>query len=133
MIILSMGCGTPQEPSVVQTFAAPEPAAEDAALLRLGRSQFTRCRSCHSLKPGTSTLFGPHLAGIVGRRAASVEDFDYSDEVKALDFDWDTERLDAWLAAPDTIAPGMCKTFAGIAKPEKRRALIAYMEAEGRP
>ena len=75
------------------------------------------------------TLTGPHLEGIVGRRAAALPGFLYSQTLRAHDFIWDETRLDAFLESPHKLNPGMCLTFMGLPRPEDRAALIAYLKA----
>ena len=38
-----------------------------------------------------------------GRRAGSVTDFNYSDELKAARITWDAMMLDKWLTNPDAV------------------------------
>ena len=109
----------------------PAPAAAPQAespQLRRGRLLYLQCRACHELKPSGAALVGPHLAGIVGRKAAAVAGFAYSPALAAQSFAWDRERLDRWLAAPGKMLPGNTMAFAGIASAEDRAALIAYLE-----
>lgn len=74
-----------------------------------GAIVFKTCQSCHSLDPAKTGMAGPHLAGLKARVLGSVEGFDYSPAfraAKAQGLSWDKERLEAYLADPDTIAPG---------------------------
>jgi cytochrome c len=107
--------------------AAPAPPAESPQLKR-GRLLYLQCRACHELKPSGAVLVGPHLAGIVGRKAAGVAGFVYSPALASQSFDWDRERLDRWLASPGKMLPGNAMAFAGIANADDRTALIAYLE-----
>ena len=107
--------------------AAPAPPAESPQLKR-GRLLYLQCRACHELKPSGAALVGPHLAGIVGRKAAAVAGFAYSPALAGQSFAWDRERLDRWLAAPGKMLPGNTMAFAGLASAEDRAALIAYLE-----
>jgi cytochrome c len=66
--------------------AAPAFAAGDAAK---GEKEFMKCKACHSIVADDGTAIvkggkvGPNLYGVVGRPAASVADFAYSDILKA--------------------------------------------------
>lgn len=115
----------------------PVASAEDATeerqrLLADGKGQFLRCKSCHALDAAAPPPFGgalgPHLEAIVGRPAASVEGFEYTDELRALDLVWDEETLDQWLQEPQAMVPAMCEPFTGMADPEHRAALVAYLK-----
>ena len=88
---------------------------------------FLRCVGCHGLNANEPPKFGPSLHGIVGRRAASLPDFAYSAEFKAVSWTWTAEQLEQWLATPQAIVPGMCMPFMGIANAEERRALVEYL------
>ena len=72
-----------------------------------GERQFQRCYSCHSVDPNeTGQLQGPSLFRIVGRRAASVAGFEYSDAMKAKGargLVWTPEALDRFMADPDAF------------------------------
>ena len=52
-----------------------------------GRQVFKKCAVCHSLEPG-KTLVGPSLAGVVGRKAGSEPDYDYSPAMKQSGLVW---------------------------------------------
>jgi cytochrome c2 len=101
-------------------------------LAAAGRSQFLHCNSCHvvdaAAPPPFGDSLGPHLEGIVGRPAASVEGFAYTEELQAMDLVWDEETLDSWLRQPQAMVPSMCEPFTGIASPKSRKALIAFLK-----
>lgn len=105
--------------------AMAEPGGPTPA--QVGKKHFIRCVACHTTSATGRPMTGPHLEGIVGRKAASLPNFDYSDGLRDQDFIWDEVRLDAFLKSPQATHPGMCLTFNGLAKPEDRAALIAYL------
>ncbi|MDP3488599.1 MAG: cytochrome c family protein [Phenylobacterium sp.] len=113
-----------------QAMLAALPAPYNTGDLDNGRRQFGLCRSCHTIAEGGPNLTGPNLYGVFGRPAASVEGYRYSDALQSAGFMWDAERLDAWLANPRTYLPGNRMTFAGLADPQKRVDLIAYLKVE---
>lgn len=121
---------TPQQR---QTILASLPAPYNAADLENGRRAFGACRSCHSIAPSGENLIGPHLYGVFGRRAGSVNGFEYSDAVRNAGFTWDFEHLDHWLDNPRTFLPGTRMSFAGLHDADRRRDLIAYLRVEGSP
>ncbi|MCK9541919.1 MAG: c-type cytochrome [Novosphingobium sp.] len=108
--------------------AANAASADPAPAAQAGKRHFIRCVACHSMSAAARPMTGPHLEGIVGRRAASLPDFTYSDALRDRDFVWDEERLDAFLKSPQSAHPGMCLTFNGLPRPEDRAALIAYLK-----
>jgi cytochrome c len=103
-----------------------------AADLAKGREQFKKCEACHSLEPGVNKI-GPHLAGLFGRKAGSVEGYAYSTALKNSDIVWDEKTLDEYIAAPAKMVKGGKMVFAGIAKPEDRENLIAFLKEATKP
>ncbi|RVT94762.1 c-type cytochrome [Sphingomonas crocodyli] len=98
-------------------------AAGDAAK---GKTVFARCMACHKTVAGQNGL-GPSMAGIVGRKAATVAGFNYSPAMKGSGLTWTTANLDAYLTKPTAKVPGTRMIFMGIPKPEDRENLIAYL------
>jgi len=111
---------------------ALQAGAAAAADIAKGREQFKKCAACHSLEPGV-TKIGPHLAGLFGRKAGSVEGFAYSTAMKNSGIVWDEQTLDAYIAAPSKVVKGGKMVFAGIAKPEDRADLIAFLKEATKP
>jgi nitrite reductase (NO-forming) len=58
-----------------------------------GRQVFRKCQACHSLDPGKAML-GPSLAGIMGRKAGSLPNYNYSTAMKQANISWDVKKLD---------------------------------------
>ena len=48
-----------------------------------GQSVFRQCRACHQIGASAKNLVGPQLNGIVGRKAGTVDGFNYSEANKA--------------------------------------------------
>lgn len=70
---------------------------------------FNYCVSCHSVDPAETGLLGPNLRGVVGRRAGTLADFDYSPAMRAAGDEglvWTREALKAFLANPPAVVPG---------------------------
>jgi cytochrome c len=103
--------------------------ASESGLVEAGKKQFRRCAACHTVSAAARPALGPHLEGIVGRTAGSVEGFEYSELLRDQSFVWDEARLDEWLEHPAEVMPGMCQAFMGLRKPEDRAALIAFLKA----
>jgi len=93
-----------------------------------GEQIFRRyCMVCHDIEPGKNKL-GPSLAGIVGRKSASVADFSYSDAMQAAGLTWDEQSLDQYLADPRGKVPGNKMLFPGVKNADERKALIDYLK-----
>jgi cytochrome c len=82
-----------------------------------------RCGGCHS---ATKDKVGPRLAGVVGRAAASVPSFPYSDALRSSHIVWNEKTLDQWLAGPDLFVPNSEMEFR-MPSAEERKAVIAYL------
>ena len=99
-------------------------AQEDGARL------FEPCRACHSLDPAAQGLPGPHLSALIRRKVGSDPAFDYSPALrKARDegLTWDTSRLDAFLADPAKMFPGLWMSMRGIEDAAERQALVRFL------
>lgn len=99
-------------------------AAGDPAL---GKTQFNKCAACHSIKAGENKI-GPSLHGIVGRPSHSIENYNYSEPMKAYNVTWDVATLDKYLIDPRGTVVGTKMVFAGLKKDDERANLIAYLE-----
>ena len=89
---------------------------------------FERCLACHAGTEATKDL-GPNLAGVVGRKAGSREDFRYSRALARSGITWDEASLDAFLKAPDQFVPGTRMPFEGLASDAERAAIVQYLKS----
>ncbi len=92
-----------------------------------GRQLFIRCMNCHTVEKNGKTRVGPNLFGIVGRKIASLPDFNYSPALKAEEGVWDREKLNHFLARPRHAVRGTNMTYRGILSPHDREDLIAWL------
>ncbi|HET9427706.1 MAG TPA: c-type cytochrome [Allosphingosinicella sp.] len=105
--------------------AAPPPID-----LARGEILYRQCFACHALEPDANTPAGPTLSGIVGRRIASEQGFDYSPALRRLAGEqprWSPELLDRFLQDPEAVAPGTEMGFPGLTAEEDRDALIGWL------
>ena len=117
---------------------APGPAAEKVEKPSLslaptgnatvGRQVYRKCQACHSLEAGKNTL-GPSLAGIVGRKAGQIPNYNYSPALKNSTVVWDLASLDAYLTDPQKFIPGNKMPFPGLKTENERKEVIAYLAA----
>lgn len=124
MALTACGSNAPEQAS---QGSGDTPAATDATPGSRPPAMFALCQSCHSVQPGRNGI-GPSLAGMVGRKAASVEGFSYSPALRAANLTWDRTTLDQWLAGPMKMVPGTRMVYAGMVDPAKRQEMIDYME-----
>jgi len=103
-----------------------------AASAEDGQQLFAPCRACHSLDPAEHGMPGPNLAGLVGHRVGGDPSFDYSPALrKAHDegLRWDAARLDAFLADPAAMFPGLWMSMRGIEDATERQVLVRFLAA----
>jgi hypothetical protein len=104
----------------------PAPPPEDPAH---GKILFQQsCALCHStgLDARPAPGQGPTLAGVLGRRAASLPNFGYTKAMESSHLTWDAATLGQFLAGPAALVPGTMMVVA-IPSPEDRRDLIAFL------
>ena len=109
---------------VLATMAAGSAIAAD---VEAGKTAFKKCALCHTAEAGKNKI-GPSLFGIVGRKSATLEDFNYSEAMKKFDHTWDEGTLDEYLADPRATVPGTKMIFPGIKDKVEREDVIAYLE-----
>jgi cytochrome c len=99
-----------------------------AADANAGKEVFTKkCAMCHSVEAGKNKM-GPSLAGVVGRKAGTAPDYNYSDAMKGYGKEWTAETLEPWLTDPKATVPGTKMVFAGLKNKDDRDNVIAYLE-----
>ena len=98
-----------------------------AADVDAGKREFKKCALCHTTEPGTNKI-GPSLFGVVGRKSATLENFNYSEAMKKFDHTWDEASLDEYLTDPRATVPGTKMIFPGIKDKTERDDVIAYLE-----
>jgi cytochrome c len=101
--------------------AAPQP--DGATLFANQRA------TCHTLNPNDPPRQGPNLAYVYGRKAGSVAGFAYGKGVASVDFVWDEQHLDAWLAHPQAVIPGTVMAY-GQANPAIRKQIIDWFKEQ---
>jgi cytochrome c len=98
-----------------------------AADVEAGKTAFKKCALCHTTEAGKNKI-GPSLFGIVGRKSATLENFNYSEAMKKFDHTWDEGTLDEYLTDPRATVPGTKMIFLGIKDKTERDDVIAYLE-----
>lgn len=107
------------DPAYAEVAATADPVA--------GEKTFAKCKSCHNAEGKNGV--GPHLNGVVGRHHGAVEGFAYSTAMQGLTaVVWTPEAIYGFLKAPKVSIPGTKMSFAGLASPQDRANVIAYLE-----
>jgi cytochrome c len=91
-----------------------------------GEVRFQECAACHKLDPGSNGV-GPSLHGIFARKAGELADFRYSPALKRSGITWSPQTLETYLTDPQALVPGNRMPYAGMADPQDRADLIAYL------
>jgi cytochrome c len=98
------------------------PAHADAAA---GKTAFVECSACHSVNDSNGV--GPHLNGVIGRKAGSVAGFGYSSAMKQSNIVWNAASLENFLANPQKAIPGNQMPFPGVPDATQRADIAAYL------
>ena len=102
---------------------AQQPASGEAGHQAFNNS----CRTCHSMKEGDNRL-GPNLNKIVGRKAGSLPNYNYSSSMKEAGFNWDQDKLTRFMVKPDEVVSGhKMQPYGGISAEEAAK-VVAYLQ-----
>ena len=122
--ILAVGMGAAIASAAI---AAPASKGDPAR----GQQLFTRCAACHKIGPNPARSIGPALNGVVGRAAGGEPGYRYSPAMKASGITWDEASIDKLLQGPSKLVPGTKMIFPGMAAPQDRADVIAYLKQYG--
>jgi cytochrome c len=102
----------------------------EAGDLKVGQEVFSaECAECHSVRDGKQKK-GPSVFGVMGRKAATVQGFDYSEALRKSEWVWDTERMRFYLQQPAKKAnPGGKMKYEGLVDPVALDALLEYLQS----
>lgn len=105
-------------------------SAQDA---KAGAKVFKKCRSCHTIGEGAKNKVGPHLNGMFGRTAGSIEGFKYSKAMRARGADglvWNNQNFIEFITKPKKFIKKTRMGFGGLRKEKDRLNLIAFLKAQ---
>ena len=102
--------------------------AQDAAA---GETVFKKCKACHQVGEGAKNMVGPNLSGVVGRKAGTVDGFNYSDANKGSGITWDEATLKEYLKNPKAKVPGTKMAFPGLSSDDDINNVVAYLKQFG--
>ena len=99
-----------------------------------GAQVFGACVACHTLTPDEGNRAGPTLAGIFGRRIASLPGYHFSEALKELDIVWTPETVaKLFEVGPATYTPGTKMPEQTIGSAKDREALVRFLEKATHP
>jgi cytochrome c len=103
--------------------------AQDAAA---GEQVFKRmCSPCHDIGEDAKTKLGPPQNGLDGRKAGTIEGFNYSPANKNSGIIWGDETFAKYIKAPMQEMPGTRMAFVGIKNDKDISDLWAYLKSFG--
>lgn len=108
--------------------------AEGTGDAEAGRRVFNQCRACHTIDEGGRNGVGPNLYGIVGRRTASLQNYNYSENMRELGASghvWTIENLRPYLTNPKSIVPRTKMSFPGLRNETQLNDLLAFLQTQG--
>lgn len=117
---------------VIATLSAMgAPAWADGDVAK-GEMVFKKCAACHSAADKTNKV-GPYLSGLIGRKVASAETYNYSAGMKEFGEGgavWDEKTLDTYLADPKGLVERTKMAFPGLKEASDRADLIAFLKTK---
>ena len=118
---------TGEQTEMIGAGAADDPLAGYAG--DPGAEVFRACVACHALAPGESNRAGPSLAGIFGRRIATLPGYNFSPALKQLDIVWTPETVGKLFeVGPAQYTPGTKMPEQRIGAAADRKALTDFLE-----
>ena len=94
-----------------------------------GADIFRACVACHTLGADQANRAGPTLAGIFGRRIATVPGYNFSESLKRLDIVWTPETVSKLFEiGPSAYTPGTKMPEQRIGSEQDRAALVQFLE-----
>ncbi|HXW41091.1 MAG TPA: c-type cytochrome [Xanthobacteraceae bacterium] len=94
-----------------------------------GAEVFRACVACHTLKPDEGERAGPTLAGLMGRRIATLPGYNFSPALKKLDIVWTPETVSKLFElGPAIYTPGTKMPQQTLGSAADRAALVKFLE-----
>jgi len=94
-----------------------------------GADVFRACIACHTLRPEQANRAGPTLAGIFGRRIATLPGYNFSEALRRLDIVWTPETVSKLFeVGPALYTPGTKMPEQRIGSEQDRAALVQFLE-----
>ena len=98
-----------------------------------GAEVYRACVACHTLEADGGPRAGPTLAGIFGRRIASLPGYDFSPALKKMDIVWTPETLSKLFEiGPAAYTPGTKMPEQRVGA-EDRKALVEFLKKATQP
>ena len=93
-----------------------------------GKHYFLRkCSSCHDEFKSETHGKGPNLWNVMGRKAGTAPEFDYSNAMRQSGHLWNYATLNYYLTDTKKAVPGRIMNFKGIKKDKDRAKLLLFL------
>ena len=102
-------------------------SAQDVAA---GEAAFRKCQVCHDVGEGARNKLGPMLNGLDGRKAGTVEGYNYSEANKSSGIVWSEQPFEEYLIEPSDKMPGT-KMMYSNKNEQENTDLWAYLKQFG--
>ena len=86
-----------------------------------------KCSSCHDHEKNGGHGKGPHLWNVMGRKAASIQGFEFSSAMRGSGHTWNFATLNYYLTHTARAVPGLAMEFRGLKKEKDRAVLISFL------
>ena len=94
-----------------------------------GADVFRACVACHTLGADQANRAGPTLAGIFGRRIATLPGYNFSEALKRLNIVWTPDTVSRLFEiGPSAYTPGTKMPEQRIGSEQDRAALVKFLE-----
>ncbi len=94
-----------------------------------GAEVYRACIACHTLSSDEGNRAGPTLAGIFGRKIATLPGYNFSEALKKLDIVWTPETVSRLFEiGPAAYTPGTKMPEQTIGTAEDRKALVEFLQ-----
>jgi cytochrome c len=94
-----------------------------------GARVFRACAACHALSKDDGPRAGPSLHGVMGRRIATLEGYNFSPALRGMDIVWTKDTVARLFEiGPNAMTPGTKMPEQVIISADDRRALVDWLE-----
>lgn len=93
-----------------------------------GEKIFAQCRTCHQVGEAAKSIVGPNLNGLFGRKAGTVQGYEYSEANRSSGITWNEATFVEYIKNPRAKIPGTKMVYAGLKDEKRARDLIAYLK-----
>jgi cytochrome c len=99
--------------------------------LAAGEQSYRKCFPCHDIGEGAKMKMGPPLNGLEGRKAGTIEGYNYTEVNKNSGIVWNDESFATYIRNPMQAMPGTRMAFVGIRNDKEIADLWAYLKQFG--